>query len=309
MITDPHEAGVRLNAFQKDEVLEQYLVLLNRHLEGFSPEEAIADAGRNHPIIYIVGLPRSGTTLLSQLVSRYFPVGYINNLIARFWLNPAVGIRLSQVVFGSDVREKISLKSTHGVTTDPWGPHEFGYFWRYWLKLDESRTHKLSAEILKKIDRAGLGLVLNRMAGAFCAPLVFKNIICGLQASLLSEIRPNSLFVLIERDPKAVAVSLLRSRKERYGNASVWWSLKPSTYEEICTLKSPEEQIERQLRDGARDFQEELAKPGINFIRLSYEGLCADPAGSLQQIANATASLGYPMSLLGAPPQLTASRT
>jgi hypothetical protein len=307
MQNDPHESGLRQAVFRKDEYLEAYFDRLNRHLAGFEVEGI--PGGEKYPVIYVVGLPRSGTTLLSQLISRCLPVGYINNLIARFWRNPVVGIRLSQAAFGPDIREKINLSSTHGVTTDPWGPHEFGYFWRHWLKLDEARTHKLPADILARVERTGLRQALDRMAGAFGAPLIFKNIICGFQASFLNEVRPNSLFVLIERDPQAVAVSLLRSRKERYGDASVWWSLKPSTYEEICNIKSQEVQIERQIVDGARDFQEELAKPGVNSIRLSYEALCANPVKSLEMIASATESFGYPMSILESPPQLTASRT
>lgn len=306
MLTDPHDAAERLDAFQKNKMLEHYFVELNYHLQGFDAD--LDPTGSTFPIIYVVGLPRSGTTLLSQLISRYLPVGYINNLIARFWLNPVVGIRLSQAVIGPDIRQRIELSSTHGVTADPWGPHEFGYFWRHWLQLDESPTHKLPANILSRIDRQGLRLVLDRMAGAFGAPIVFKNIICGLQAELLSELRPNSLFVLIERDPKAVAASLLRSRTERYGDASVWWSLKPSTYAEICSIESPEGQIERQIVDGARDFHQELAKSGVKSIRLTYEGLCSDPVKCLQTVGNAMASLGCPMSLLGFPPPLTASR-
>jgi hypothetical protein len=306
MLSDPHDAAQRLDVFQKDALLERYLAQLNLYLQGFGGKGD--ENGASFPLIYVVGLPRSGTTLLSQLISRYLRVGYINNLIARFWLNPVAGIRLSQAVFGTDIRERIDLVSRHGVTADPWGPHEFGYFWRYWLQLDGSPTHKLLPELLDRIDRALLRQVLDRMAGAFDAPIVFKNIICGLQAKFLSDLRPDTLFVLIERDPKAVAVSLLRSRKERYGDDSVWWSLKPSTYAEIRAITSPEDQIERQIFDGARDLHEELAKPGVNSIRLTYEALCSDPVKCLQIVANEMTSLGYPMSLLGSPSPLTPSR-
>lgn len=305
MISDPHETGIRRDTYRKDQRLESYLIRLNRHLEFFPSGEC--EEG-TFPLIYVVGLPRSGTTLLSQLISRYLPVGYINNLIARFWLNPVVGIRLSQAVFGPHIRENISLKSCYGVSPDPWGPHEFGYFWRHWLKLDEARTHKLPGDIMTRIDREGLRRALDMIAGAFEAPVVFKNIICGPQASFLSDVRPRSLFVLIERDPKAVAVSLLRSRKERYGDTSVWWSLKPSTFDDICCIKSAEEQVERQIVDGKRDLEEELAKSGTKSIRVSYESLCEDPVRCLEEIAGAVSLLGYPISLLGAPPQLTASK-
>lgn len=306
MLKDPHDAAPRLDQFRKDESLENYLVRLNHFMQGFEAGEGAA--GSAFPAIYVVGLPRSGTTLLSQLISRYLPVGYVNNLIARLWLNPVAGIRLSQAIFGPDIRDRIALASTHGVTADPWGPHEFGYFWRHWLRLDEAPTHKLPQATLAKIDRTGLRLVLDRMAAAFDAPIVFKNIICGLQAEFLTEVRHNSLFVLIQRDPQAVAASLLRARKERYGDATVWWSLKPGSYGEISRLSSPQAQIERQIADGARDFEHELAKPGVRSIRFTYEDLCADPVKCLQMVADATKTLGYPLALLGSPPPMTASR-
>ena len=275
MLKDPHDAGQRRECFRKDEGLEDYFTRLNAHLATFDQGEELSDAV--FPLIYIVGLPRSGTTLLSQLISRYLPVGYINNLIARFWRNPVMGIRLSQVVFESDIRRKIELASTHGVTAEPWGPHEFGYFWRHWLRLDEASTHKLSRTHLDSLDHAGLAMTLNRMAAAFQSPVVFKNIICGFQAEFLTKIRPNSLFVLIERDPKAVAESLLRSRQQRYDDVSVWWSLKPSTFDEIRRLPTAQAQIERQITDGRSDFDSELSKSDVNFIRISYEDLCRDP--------------------------------
>jgi len=307
MLDDPHDSGQRIDRFQKSEIEERYLEHLNRFLAGFDSGDLVVS--REFPIIYVVGLPRSGTTLLSQLICRHLPVGYVNNLIARFWLNPIVGIRLSQMVLGKKAREKIVFESTHGVTNDPWGPHEFGYFWRHWLKLDESTTHKLSSEALEKIDHIGLTVRLEEMIRAFNAPLMFKNIICGFQASFLSKIYPKSLFVFIERDRQSVAKSILQSRNERYGSPSVWWSLKPSTYDEICGLKEPKDQVARQVSDGARDFEKELASPGVQSIRLSYDEVCADPFGSLRQIINATKSLGYSMPILGNPPNLTVSKT
>lgn len=306
MLDDPHDAGQRLESFRKDKRFEDYFARVNEHLQAFDQGET--SSGATFPLIYIVGLPRSGTTILSQLISRYLPVGYISNLIARLWLNPVAGIRLSQAIFGPDIRDRIALTSMHGVTADPWGPHEFGYFWRHWLRLDEAPTHKLPQETLDRIDRTGLRLALDRMAAAFDSPIVFKNIICGLQAEFLTQVRPNSLFVLIQRDPRAVAASLLLSREERYGDASVWWSLKPGSYGEISRLSSPQAQIERQIADGARDLEQELAKPNVRSIRFTYEALCDNPVNCLQMVADASAALGYPISLLGSPPPMAASR-
>lgn len=301
---DPHETAERLLSFRKQEQDEAFFLELNHHLGYFNQEDSPA-VEFEFPIIYVVGLPRSGTTLLSQLLSRCFRVGYIDNLIARFWLNPVVGIRLSRAVFGSDIRSRINLDSVHGVTSDPWGPHEFGYFWRHWMHLDKASTHNLPYELRDKIDMHGLRSGLGKMTSEFGMPVVFKNIICGLQASLLTRVYPNSLFVLIERDPKAVAASILRCRTERYGDPKVWWSLKPSTFHEISALTSPQEQINRQLIDGAREFDQELSKTGVRCVRVRYEDLCDNPQIVLQKISDAVGLFGRYLPFVEMPPNLT----
>lgn len=302
-IKDPHDIPKRQGHFRKLENDETFLFEFNQYLQ-FLKVGTNSVNNCKYPIIYVVGLPRSGTTLLSQLISRCFQVGYINNLIARFWLNPVVGIRLSQMLFGPDIRGKINLDSEHGVSLEPWGPHEFGYFWRHWLLLDESPTHKLSDGLCQKIDAKGLRIMLGNIVSEFGMPVVFKNIICGLQASLLTEIYTNSLFVFIERDPKKVALSILRCRTERYGDAKTWWSIKPSTFNKISQMSDPHAQIERQIADTDREFQEELSKPGVNCVKISYEDLCDNAPLALRKISDALALFSQHLTQIESPPIL-----
>jgi hypothetical protein len=287
MRQDPHEPTDRLEAFRKSAALEDYFDALNLALAraDLPMRSGDGEAARGLPILYVVGVPRSGTTLLSQLISRYLPVGYIDNLIARFWLRPSVGIRLSRAVLGTDARREIRLQSTHGATAGVAGPHEFGYFWRHWLGLDRSATHKLDPEELARIDATGLKDALEvEILGSFGAPTVFKNVICGLQASFLSGLHPSSVFVMIHRDPVDAAQSILRARQARYGSESKWWSLKPSSYQEIVEIPDPIGQVARQVRDIHREMTAELRRPGVRALHVDYSRLCEDPAGTLRRI-------------------------
>ena len=47
-----------------------------------------------YPPIFIIGAPRSGSTLLYQVLTDYFEVGYISNLHAHFFGSPACLERL-----------------------------------------------------------------------------------------------------------------------------------------------------------------------------------------------------------------------
>jgi hypothetical protein len=282
MQNDPKEEVGRLVQFQKNTVQEEFLSSLNSFLEHFDAATASFDS--DDPALYIAGVPRSGTTLLSQLLCRYLSVGYINNVIARFWTNPVVGIKLSQTLLEVESPSRIRLDSIHGTTEDPWGPHEFGYFWRHWLRVDNSPSHHISDELAAQIDHEGLGRMLSNIVGAFGRPTIFTNLVCGLNARLLNRVRPNSVFILIERNEEAVVRSILRCRKERYGDERVWWSLRPSSYAEIKQVVDPEEQASRQVTELRSEINKELNAADCQVIRLSYEGLCADPRGSLEQI-------------------------
>ena len=102
-----------------------------------------------------MGVPRSGTTLVSQLVSAHLDVGYINHLVAAFWRAPVTGIRLSKKLI-KGVRET-SFASEFGRTSHLWEPHEFGYFWAHHLQQEDMSAPKPGAatridwEVLRRV--------------------------------------------------------------------------------------------------------------------------------------------------------------
>lgn len=294
MKLDPHEPGTRKEIFAKDNVGESFFFDLNQVLQQARLPAVLANQDvRELPLIYVVGAPRSGTTLLSQLISRHLPVGYISNLIARFWLRPSVGIRLSRTLFADDERKKISLHSTHGTTEGTTNPHEFGYFWRYWLNLDEALTHHLSDGMLSAIDAVGLKNALeNEILSVFNRPVVFKNVICGFHAEFLTALHPASIFIYISRDPEAAAASILKVRQERFGSYETWWSLKPSTYPFYPPPRDPVDEVVRQVFDCQREMELELKKPNVNSFFITYKALCEDPQMVLNKVCEQLRIMG-----------------
>ncbi len=283
---DPHEPNQRVEEYAKNSQEEKFFLSLNEALKTAQIEFPPVDREMlKVPIIYVIGTPRSGTTLLYQILCKYLHVGYINNLIARFWLRPSVGIRLSETILGPDSRHLVELKSSYGTTAGIAGPHEFGYFWRYWLKLDESPTHHLSKRALAKVDAQGLKHALeNEILGSFRRAVVFKNIICGFHASFLTELHPDSLFVNITRDTLATTRSILNARKKRFGSYKAWWSLKPATYPFNIFPDNPAAEVVKQVFDCRREVEIELSKPGVNAINITYEQLCTETEQVLARI-------------------------
>ena len=295
MKSDPHEPGIRLDDFAKNNQQEDFLLALNQQLSRVDlPQPPIKNNISKLPLIYVVGAPRSGTTLLSQLISRHLPVGYINNLIARFWLRPSVGIRLSRGLFPANARSGLSLRSQHGTTSGIIEPHEFGYFWRHWLNLDQAPTHHLTSEMLAVLDANGLKNALeNEILASFACPVVFKNVICGFHADFLTQLHPASLFIHISREPFASAASILKVRLERFGSYRTWWSLKPSTFPFSIQTDDPAIEVATQVLECRREINEELAKPGIRSFQLSYEDLCDSPHRMIMEISARIKHFGY----------------
>lgn len=304
---DPHEAARRRPAFAKDEAVEALLETMNRALANISiPLPASRADPATLPLVYVVGAPRSGTTLMHQLIARHLPLGYVDNTIARFWLRPAIGIAMSRALLGEPGSRSFDLDSRHGVTEGPAGPHEFGYFWRHWLQLDEAPTHHLDEAAQNRIDQRGLAAALEEIRAAFGRPVVFKNVICGFHARLLTRVHPLSLFVHVTRDTQAVARSILKTRRERYGSYATWWSLKPSTYP--FSEDDPAAQALRQAIDCQREIEEELSPGEVHVVSLDYVKLCADPRAALVRVRDGLVALGSRHELSGEiPSQLSAS--
>jgi LPS sulfotransferase NodH len=249
-------------------------------------------------LVYVVGVPRSGTTLLAQLIARHLDVGCISNLAARFWRRPRVGLEIARMVLG-DARGTIALRSTHGATPGAAAPHEFGNFWRHWLRLDAMPNHRGPATHHATLDADGLRDALrDEIIATVGGPVMLRNVICGLHARFLTTVHPRSLFVRVERDERPVAASILTARHTRTGTYDAWWSLAPSTYPFSDLGVDPVADVVRQVRDCGADFDDELGAPEVHAMTIGYDALCRDPRGALEAIATAASSLGGTVALV-----------
>lgn len=289
MKSDPHFKDISEGRFAYKEDEESFLGAVNLGLQHMDLPEM--ESREDLPLIYIVGAPRSGTTLLSQFLSRHLDVGYVSNLMARFWARPSVGAFVARAVLGENPDSAPEYKSAHGMTFVPAGPHEFGFFWRHWLKLDSCRTHHLTDEELDRVDADNFKKNLEaEILGSFGKPVVFKTVVAGFAAHFLTRLHSRSLFINVIRDQKDVARSLLRCRKERYGDYETWWSLIPKAWPFDCS--GPGEEVALQVRHCCAEIAVELSRPGVTSISVQYEDLCSNPKRVLETIQNSLALWG-----------------
>ena len=272
----------RRGPYAKDPGAEDFLEGLNEYLRP-RELELYRDHELEHTFVFVVGLPRSGTTLLTQVLAYCLDAGYVNNFAARFWLAPVHGIRLSRLIAGD--AEPVSFESDYARTRSLLDIHEFGYFWRHWLKKASFDDVVHAREREEEIDWAGLRLTLANVQHEFGKPLVAKNMLGAYHMPKLREVLGRVVYVYVERDVLDVCVSILDARRKYYDDPRQWWSYVPVEYP---LLKDQDEwdQVAGQVHYLRRYLERELDAVGEDaVVRVTYEQLVREPANVLDAVA------------------------
>ena len=157
------------------------------------------------PPVFILGPPRSGTTLLYQLLTTCLRFSYICNLADRFHDCPVATTVLLRGLIRS---YRTDFTSRYSRTGGYAGPSEGATIWRKWFGwgyVDESDvTHEARREAYTLV--AALESVLG-------APFVSKSPRHSTRIRALESVFPGCLFLRVSRDPLAVAQSILKRRR------------------------------------------------------------------------------------------------
>lgn len=235
------------------------LAAVNRSLQALDERLCAAFDQPRLPIGFIVALPRAASTLFQQILASSLDIGYVSNILARFWLAPyhgaVVARSLRQPEFVS------SFRSSYGNTTGPLEPHEWGWFWKRWLRL-EGEEHYCLAE--RPPDWPALARVLAALEAALEAPLLFDNVYAMANLDALRQAVPGSLAIHLRRNPYAVCTSILNARLSRHGDLRRFYGHPPRNMTVLAAVEHPVEQVVLQVKS----IREE--------IRHTLEGFAAD---------------------------------
>jgi len=168
---------------------------INYSLMGLEHDTA-TETELRHPVLFVVGAPRSGTTLTTQVLAYGLNAGYITNIAARFWNAPTLGVRISRDILGVDPAGNMGeafFSSNQGQTPYGGGIHEFGYFWRS-MCWESPKLHKI-AQIQAILDK----------------PLVMKGIYPAHHAAVVKDALGDKVrFISIDRPFKDVLASTMK---------------------------------------------------------------------------------------------------
>ena len=183
--------------FSQPQFLEAVNEVLEKNLE-------YSNVHPTRPSYFVIGAPRSGTTILTQLITYFANVGFIDNLAASFWRTPEVGVLLSRKLIKE---HEFVGRSSFGGTNDISEPHEFGAFWRRYLGYPDTsqiENHKVVWKpLIEKLDN---------ISSIYELPVIYKVFQLMWHLSEFHTLKPDSKWIWITRNESENTSSILRYR-------------------------------------------------------------------------------------------------
>lgn len=236
------------------------------------------------PQIFVCGPPRSGTTLVAQVLIKYLPVHYFNNLTSIFPNSPIISNKVFRGFIKKNIRD-VSFESLYGRTTEIWSPNDALYLWNRWTDVDrDTIPMHISEDNQDKMQRF-FGAV-EKFSGK---PLVNKNNKLNTYAYQVSKVLDNAYFICLDRNPVYLAQSQLIASKFIHSNERISYgvkfnSTKSSTEGEA--IDSVEQVCNQVLRHKDVMLQQESLIEKGRFIIIPYEDFCANPSKWVCKISN-----------------------
>ncbi len=291
----------RLETFRRPGAAEEFIAHLNTCF-GMGERAATAGLGEapEFPSLFVIGAPRSGTTVLMQWLANWPAFGVPTNLLARFHQAPYLGGLVQRLLTDQNLgyldelaipgADQAGFQSVIGKTAGILSPHEFFYLWRRFFPLDRGRA--LTDAERKLADPAGFARALRHLEAALTKPLAMKAIIMQYEIALIAAAVPKSVFLFTRRDEVGNCDSILESRKRVHGSAEEWFSVKPPGIDRFLT-ESPVVQVAAQvaLTNDLISGQLQRLDPA-RVIQTDHEAFCDSPESTALSIVGSFSRLG-----------------
>jgi hypothetical protein len=237
------------------------------------------------PPIFIVGPPRSGTTLLYQAITTALRTAYFANFATWY---PQTPVAASNFIRSAIVHYQSDFNSDYGEVAGRGGPAEAQQIWKAWLGRDRTDGAGLSAESISTM-RGTIAALQTLLDGPFIA----KDISNCLRIRALDKIFPGCLFVRVSRDALATAQSILSARASYRQDRDCAKTENP--VDEWLFIDSEDfapfhdkpylEQIANQVFHTENILEQDLSTLSADrILRIGYQDFCRDPRGHMQQL-------------------------
>lgn len=230
--------------------------------------------------IFIVGVPRSGTTLLNDLMSFHEDLAFFSqNDLKEFFPNDFMKfVYLRRRIFETRKwpfpREGFEYRITPTFEV----PHEFNWFWNKWITKTWATGSDVSSESYVELRTGVIDLLKRKNKSRF----ISKNPSHSIRMEYLHKVYPEAIFVNIVRDPRSVVTSMTRAGR-KFNNPKWYFGL---------SLKNNNQQdfdlIERHAKQW-NEVNSEIQRvskllPDDKYFEIKYEELVSNPKDIIETI-------------------------
>lgn len=235
------------------------------------------------PIIFVVGIQRTGSTLVSQFIEQTFPFHPIGNFNSIFK-------RSSYLLhkFFSRFYKKSPLKHNYqnfyGFSPGSYVVGDNYEFWDQWF----GKNHYLVPDKISKNQSNNLLKTISSLYHAYKKPLLTKNNRNSLLISYFNKLFDNAFFIIIKRDPLAVIRSTVKASEDFFGKGSnLLWGLYPDKQFETNHYENIIEAATAQYLELDKFLDKQIKKLNPDsYIIVDYKEFCNNPSKIQFEIIN-----------------------
>ena len=254
---------------------------LTRQALSWIEREVLPQYELRYSPVFILGPPRSGTTLIYQAIVHCLTVSYLANFAEYFQLeySPIIAAKLGRF-FRLTQDRRSTFESYYGRTQGLGAPHEGGRLWNRWFPVD---AHYVGRGDLTTEQKRAIYQVVAGIEHTLDAPFVNKNVKHSVRIQALVEALPAALFIECRRNQVAVAQSILLARTHDF-SGKPWLSVMPKEINSIMG-KDLLDQVCEQVYYIERDIAADREAVGRDrFLTVVYEEFCKEPNRHLGEI-------------------------
>jgi len=235
-----------------------------------------------YPPLFIVGAPRSGTTVVTQHIINTFDVGYFSNLSKA---HPKACVSYAWWARHCH-RFSPSYENRYGIIDGAHAPSDgWDIFHRWFPRYDHAKP--------VRVDRLyELRNIVRMLEIIYDAPFANKNNANSTRIPYLDAVFPTALFVDVTRDIYDTVFSIMQGRRRNSIAHDQWWGAAPPQFQNH-RFGSELERVVHQVWGVSRCIDGALQRiPSARWITVPYETFCEDPGRLLGWIGHRYASAG-----------------
>ena len=230
------------------------------------------------PLLFICGAPRTGTTLVEQVLLDQLPFGFMNNLTGVF---PRAPLTANRIFRPGVPRGGAPYHNYYGKTVGFSGPNDGLHLWDRWLGTDRTKIR----DSLTTEEQVEMRRFFGAMEQLFGRPILAKNNSLSACANLVAEVFDQAYFICMTRDPLYLAQSQLKARLDIHGRDDIPYGLSQAAANGAASADVVED-ICRQVLFHEQIVREQQARVGAErFWIVQYEAFCQNPSALVDRVA------------------------